>query len=66
MSHPKGFALPTVGTWEPWKALSREGTMLDLKYEKSVYSSMETGGLGIKMEDEGQAGSHCRSSSDGW
>lgn len=35
MSH-KDFALPTVGNWEPWRALSREGTKLDLKHRISA------------------------------
>lgn len=42
MSHATESAGPTGGNWEPLKALSNEGTKLNLKYRKSVYSSLET------------------------
>ena len=42
MSHATESAGPTGGNWEPLKALSSEGTKLNLKYRKSVYSSLET------------------------
>lgn len=35
MSH-KASVLPSVSNWKPWRALSREGTKLDVKYGGSA------------------------------
>lgn len=54
VSH-KEPTLLTVGNWEPRRALSREGTKLDLKYRKSALlqrGDSGGGGVGVKMEEE--------------
>lgn len=56
MSH-KGFALPTVGWWAPWEALSRERTQLDLKYRNSALLKQGDWGVGFVMGEKRQAGS---------
>lgn len=65
MSH-KESVLPAVSNWEPWRALSREGTKLDVSIEEVHHCNRETRWVGIKSEEEGQAGSYCRSSRHGW